>query len=483
MTRARLFAVALLAAACAEDVPGTPPPEQEVYFPLGAEVVTLDDAGEVLVVVNSNFDQRYNAGYVSTYSVETLTSLAGSGDVTTFVDSLEAAFISRVRIEQFGGDITLSDGTPRRVFVASRGRNVVTMIGLAEDGTLFCDDSPSAKRSDAFDCTAAHEVRTFADDPFPVAFVPQDGAGNAVATLAVGHLTVRDLGIRSDAVVRTIEYPRYEARVAQDVDPEVHVFDPTETSTIGREGFSQAQFSNNGGVAGLVFSPQAGFAATDGSPTGRLLIASAGQLNVSNSLTIIAGIFEDGVLRASGTPLALDVATSAIQTRGIRATVDGRRAYVGIRFQEGQTITQFNSGVAIVDTSSASPQFVSVFEVGEEGSRPSLVERADARLLYIPDLRLDRIFILDVTNDEPTLVGSIVGRANRVVNGEQIQARTLASPAQVAFTADGNFGFVTNFLNSTIAVLDTSDPDPRKHRVIARLGRNIDPEGDMEMPQ
>jgi hypothetical protein len=41
---------------------------------------------------------------------------------------------------------------------------------------------------------------------------------------------------------------------------------------------------------------------------------------------------------------------------------------------------------------------------------------------------------------------------------------------------------VSNFSNSTLAVLDVTDPDPRVHRVVARLGRNLDPEGEMEEP-
>ncbi len=485
MIRRLLLIGALCVSACAQEVPGVAPPEREVYFPIGAEVVNLPGAGDVLVVVSSNFDQRYNAGHVSTYSVASLIAMAGTGDTTTFVDSFEDsdAFISRVRIEQFGGDIAYRPGSPGRIFVASRGRNLVTMIGIGDDGTLFCDDSPSAPRTAAFDCTVAHEIRTFDDDPFAVAFVPSPASRNAEGTLAVGHVSVRSVGIRTNAVVKTIDFAAFDARRQTQVDPDCHPYEPAEE---GEEkptecvlaGFSEAEFINNGGVAGMQWS------STAAGGEGRLMVASAGALANANSLTLISGAFDsEGVLFADDV-LSLDLQASAVQSRGLRVTADGTRTYVGVRFQEGQTVTQFNSGVAVVDTSSVAIRLLSVFEVGEEGSRPSLLERADGvRLLYIPDLHLDRVFILDVTRDAPNLVGSVAGLANRTIDGQVIQAETLASPTQIAFDSAGEYGFVTNFLNSTIAVLDLRDPDPRQHKLIARLGRNIDPEGDMEKPE
>lgn len=476
----RLFVLGVLcAAACAQEVPGVAPPEKEIYFPIGAEIVNVGGE-DILVVVSSNFDQRYNAGYVSTYSVASLIRLAGDGSSTVFVDELGVPFISRVRIEQFGGDIAYAPaaqtGGTGRIFVASRGRNVVTMIGIGDDGALFCDDSMNTPRTSAFDCSRAHEVRTFADDPFAVAFVPGSADGSIRATVAVGHLTVRSTGSRNNAVVKTIELAAYESRLTRDVIDEPLPFDPFDNDP-SPAGFSEAEFVNNGGVSGMVW------AQVTTATTGRLFVASAGALANANSLTLIGAEFDENRVLKSADVLALDVAVSAVQSRGLRVTSDRSRAYVGLRFQEGQTVSQFNSGIAVIDTSRDAMRLLSVIEVGEEGSRPSLLEREDARLLYIPDLHLDRVFILDVTRDEPKLVGSIVGLVNRTVEGQVIQAETLASPTQMAFSSDGQYGFVTNFLNSTIAVIDLRDPDPRAHKVIARIGRNIDPEGEMEMPE
>lgn len=477
--RLLMIAALLLGAACAEELPGIAPPEREVYFPIGMQVVSTAGAGDVLVVSSSNFDQRYNAGYVSTYSVAQLLALAGTGESTTFVDSLDGpAFLSRVRIEQFGGDLVYAEpagGGPGRIFVPSRGRNLVTMIALGDDGVLSCDAGGLAPRTEAFDCTAAHEIRTFADDPFPLALAPPR-AQHPRGALLVGHLTPRSDAVRSNAFLASMDVAAFEARLSGQVvgrpfDPELE-----EDERLPADQFQTIVVPDSGGVGGVAWSASA----IDGD--GAFLISSAGSLTGGAVSMVAASFTDDGTLTRRAA-LLLDLEASIIQTRGIRISETATRAYVSVRFAEGQTISQFNAGIAIVDISTSPLRLVSVFEVGEELARPSLLERNGARLLYLPDIRRDRIFIVDVTTDAPSLVGSIPGRANRTIDGKILQARTLASPPQVAFTSDEAYGFVANFANSTISVIDVSDPDPRAHRLIARLGRNIDAEGDEEMPE
>src|SRR5688572_26173806 len=172
--------------------------------------------------------------------------------------------------------------------------------------------------------------------------------------------------------------------------------------------------------------------------------------------------------------------------RALVVAPDSRRAYVSMRFfAPGDS---YNAGIAVIDLTQEQMQVIDVLEFGDELQRPFLrevtVDGQTSRYIYVGDIRRDKLYIIDVTTDSPILVKEIDGRGTRTIEGQTVQARLLDSPSQIAFaTRNGrSLGFVTNFSNSTLAVLDVTDPDPRMHRIVARLGRNIDPEGEMEKP-
>ena len=98
----------------------------------------------------------------------------------------------------------------------------------------------------------------------------------------------------------------------------------------------------------------------------------------------------------------------------------------------------------------------------------------------VPDLRSDRVYVLDVGQDVPLLIHVIEPKAS-----PSAASRLLAAPAQIAIAPASTrarlggrtLAFVANFGNSTLGVLDLSDPDPRNHRVAARLGRALSDDG------
>lgn len=483
-----VWASALIAlAACAEEVPGVEPPVEEVYFPIGAVATTLTDP-PVLIVVSSNFDQRYNAGHLSTYRLQGLVDLANDGRAAgalNFVDALEGsgAWVSRVRIRQLAGEALLvpsADGTSHRIFTASRGRNLVTMVAMDDSGNLGCA-ADGADLVPALDCTPSAEYRTIADDPFPMAWSPlgrdPDDSSALVAgrgTVAVGHLTPRVDGARLLSTVAALDVDDFETRVTTTptLVPEPAI--PTAEGEPNR----RLTMPGVGGVSGVIWV---------GDDTGGAFI-SASRLFSTNGALVVRSLelsttaATDLVVRDT---LVLHQEVSAQQTRGICKFADDDRIVISTRFDEAG-IDAFNGGITIVDTSTLTDlRVAAVYEVGEELARPTCHERANGqKLVYLPDIRLNRIFIVDVTTNRPSLVGSISGYATRTLEGEPTQVGILSSPAEVTIAElnGETWGFVTNFSNSTLAVLDLRGDDPRDHQVIARLGRNIDAEGDAEAP-
>lgn len=67
-----LLAVVSAALGCGSD--GAPPPPGRIYFPIALEISadSADDGGDYLVVANSNFDLRYNAGSLQAYDLNVL---------------------------------------------------------------------------------------------------------------------------------------------------------------------------------------------------------------------------------------------------------------------------------------------------------------------------------------------------------------------------------------------------------------------------
>ena len=58
----------------------------------------------------------------------------------------------------------------------------------------------------------------------------------------------------------------------------------------------------------------------------------------------------------------------------------------------------------------------------------------------------------------------------------------LSGPSHIAVATRGQrtLGFVANFSNSTLAVIDVTDADVSQHRVLGRMGRVLEPDGTGE---
>lgn len=457
----------LLGVACAETEPGTPPPLDQLFYPTALAFAPGSIPSEDrLLVSNSNFDQRYNASTIMALSVEQLFELANQLSFDAPIETMP--IVSAKKIPSLSGEIVLAASSSispaNKAFVTSRQGNFLTMLRL-ESGVLACDNAGQPLVL-GFDCTAGHMVDTGGSDPFALSFVPgQTGQG----FIATGHLRTTnrpreeirpDIGIVTFTDVDLFEQRLLDEAAGQELSSPV--LDVTVPTLTGVSGVSAA-------------------VATQDASGHELLIVDLNQTAGAVSVWEISQETSSLSVKANS-KLSLGTLANSFSTRGLVTTSSADRAYVSLRFSESSGA--YNAGIAVLAReSSGSYALRNVYEFGSELGRPALLEKGNGeRLLYVGDIRSDRIWILDVTSDAPLVVGELSGRAPAEIDGVAVRRRILDAPSHISFISrDGRtLGFVSNFSNSTLAVIDVTDPDPRNHSIIGRLGQVIEPDGTGE---
>ncbi|MFT6397610.1 MAG: DNA-binding beta-propeller fold protein YncE [Bradymonadia bacterium] len=181
-----LLALAVLAGGCSE-FEGPIPPGDALYFPVS---VLAHPNGEVLYIVNSNFDAQYRTD-------------VGGTVVVVDTETFEILSETTVQIGSFGGGLALNDAggtSPDKLFVAVRGDDSVVVLSVSPDGrTIDCDGS-----GDALAC----RVRGVPSDPFSVVSLPHpfDSDGNELEDVEL----VATASIDGGVAYITIDGGRYE---------------------------------------------------------------------------------------------------------------------------------------------------------------------------------------------------------------------------------------------------------------------------------
>lgn len=457
--RCALLFAAGVAAGCAEDLPGSPPPADQLHFPVSMVLVPgVSPADDHLVICNGNFDQRYNSGSLISLPVETLFEQALAAELER--PSATLPVTDSLRVRSLCGALAYQESAPGvgRLFFTSRLDRSFGMVRVQAGGQLAC--SGAGEPLLGTDCTSGHAVGLESTDPFAVASIPPlPGAEQGVVVVGIfGNRT-------QPAELVQLDGARLDDRA--DRDP---ALDPIITR--GSSGLE--------GVSSLLYLPAPALGSTNGVLLGGALIATAdaGLPIISYAINASAEGFSLGAPRRPASNGARDL----IAARGFVASEDLTRLYVTVRIEESSPeragAIRFNAAVAVVSLEGSTPALISLVEVGEELGPPALLERAGRRLLYVPDHRTGRLWVLDVTRDVPAIVSVILPVGERVApDGSRVRARLLAVPTALVFAERGGrtLGFLTNFANSTLAVLDVTPADPRQHAIIARFGQDQDP--------
>lgn len=473
---------ALLFGACAEDLPGIIPPGDQLYYPTGlASLQDNSGAPQFLAICNSNFDQRYNAGSIMTLSYDQLFAMTPAQG-PAFIETVPVEGF--VRVQNFCGDLVAGpvrvegsttefvDGE-HRLFAAIRGRNRLTMV-RENRGALSCQTIASPVLGT--DCSPSYSVRTNFGDPFAVAYAPNE------EVVAVGHLLTQQNESAGDLItgIAHVTAKIFDQRVAIEDDGK----DPETEDTVA----TLERFTNISGTNAMAFVPGAAIGSQYGS-----FLQGGRRVNLNTRTT--AALVGFDISKSTDGKVAVDLNFNGLnlqdeaavqEVRGIVLTETATRAYVSVRFEGASQ--SVNSGLAVV--SIAPPHALRVLaatEAGDELGAPALIEETingrAVRVVYVPDTRLDAIWVFDVSTDRPELISKIDGRAERMLaDGRTILAHTLDAPAKIVFvTRNGRrLGFVSNFSNSTLAVIDATNPLAPNTEVIARFGQALTPDGENE---
>lgn len=498
-----LLTAALTLGACADRNVGQSIPADQLYFPIGLQVLGDEAAGQQLAVLSSNYDQRFQSQQVSLLDVDLIldgvlnalgtpdgegacTRAQANGPVYTdgFVFDGNNAVLSRVRLPGVGGELVAvpASVSGHWLFTTSRLDSALIMMFADADGRLGCANSQEELIRNT-DCTRRYITNSQAEDPFSVA----RGVGPNGPYIAVGHLFPYVSGFDQFGAVTffdesaLIAQATSTAPLSEAEDEAARESDIVSTSTLAFiDGLNITATAGIGAVAyaashprqallvlSLRFRPELALNALEFGPAGEGSTLPAGTL---------VPVVSDQV--------RLDTLTNAIGGRGLAMTDDGR-SVASLRFSEPGVTS--NAGLLVVRVDGPLLESFPVLEVGSELGPPAVRPRRTPEgqlLAYAGDLIDDKIWIVDISRDIPRPAGEIIGRAPRSADGRNFFARVLDAPTSMAFAtrADRTYAFVGNFANSTLAVLDVSESlPPQQHCVLARVGRDVDANGESEL--
>ncbi len=448
-----------------------------------------------MIVGSSNFDRRFNAGRLFSFSVTALADLVPPASTDVFFrNDFGDAIIDSVRVDSFSGELavvnltTVGDAPSPHVLSPSRFNNELAVVRVAPDGSLSCELEGSPRET-GFDCTDSHRVGLLARDAYRVTVAELVTSSTTTVeqkdrqqVIAVGSLSALFFGGVPQGTMSFMTSDYLEQRLTGALQP------VSADENCNVNDLPLVTVRGIGGIVPLIPTP------VDTASAAEMLSLSFNSASPTLALVRhrITTELEPGdcpdpeaenIDIVPTQEVRLDAELSAFQGRGLVSSGDGTRAYATVRFPDARDT--FNSAVVVVDVTTDPVRLISAVEVGEELGRPSLDERPDgARLLYVGDMRTDQIYVLNVITDQPVVTARIEGRGLRDFDGDVRQVRLLDQPAETVFVQDGDrrLAFVSNFTNSTIGVIDVTDTDPRRHRVIARLGRDLDPQGESEGP-
>lgn len=458
-------------AACAVGTPGIDVPTDQLHFP-----VAIERVGDRLLVLNTNFDRRYTGGSVSVLSVPALLAAAAAGlpegAAPVVVRDPAGAFLATKQVPSFGSHLATrarSDGG-HDVFALSRGEHSVTWLELEGD-TLTCNPD-DVEPWPGTDCAPGRIADTGFLDPASLLVLDDVGAEGS---LLIAHARATPDSIASLIAAETrlgvVDLATFRAGFAA-----------SSTQSFARV---VSNAPRRGGYLTLVRT------ATPG-----VILAGTGEGSLSEPALVGDAALTPLRLSVSAGALAIDAEasvavgslSSAASTRGLVIEPSGQRAYATLRMRQATTRTGvsgepriYNSVVATVDLRTRA--VLGLVELGSELGALYYVARPPPLrpLLYVPDHRTGELLVLDVGSALPELV-AIVGERREGAN--TTTPAFLRVPTDLEWVESGGktFVFATNFGNSTLALLDVSDADPRKHRVVARFGRAIGDDGLTEAP-
>jgi DNA-binding beta-propeller fold protein YncE len=451
MCRAQLplLAALWLCAGCPASGDEVRPPDDQFYFPTGMDIAPDES---VLFVSSGNTDLRYDSGTVQVVDLDTLDAIVRDwlldGSVsdnrdcdvdlmvpyTLVCDEREAINVEAgVRIGNFATDLKvqqLEDENALRLFLAVRGDPSLTWVDYdVDERELSCGDGGGAFP----ECDDAHRLvqlrndedfTALPDEPFGV-YVDSDNGYVVTTHLSNGAISLADAPpdggtpILSDAVGNL---------------------------------FAPDQFGQRGAVAAHGRLP--------GSDGDRIYVTSRVDSRIQ-TLVVAAGSGGFPVLVPTEYFFMNRAVSPSTDGRGIAFSSDGTRAYV---------VNRAPPMLHILDTSLDTDgvprnEFVAGVELCAEASNLTVVEAPEPKEgEEAEDQKGDRVYVACFRNGQIWSIdprGAVVDAIIDVGRG----------PHALAASSKYQRLYVSNNLESTIAVVDLTPGAETENRVVLRLGR------------
>jgi DNA-binding beta-propeller fold protein YncE len=427
MLRCLLVAAALLlASGCMPDSAGVSPPSDRFFYPTAA---SLTPDGDHLAVASSNFDLAYSNGTVLVIDLDRVLAELVSGCPDEGCEPVEESpFVLEDETVRTGSYASFlertSDGT--RMYLTVRGDTSLTYLDMdagAEPGlklTCFDRDDPPKGRK----CDSDHRVTSGLNaDPYAITIkresYPHEGTGGetVVDWIFVTHLTSGQLSV-FEAEVNPLERDIAPRHVLQD-----NSF-PQGISSVQLHPLTSSTF----------------YAATRHSTTLLTFTFATDPADFGSSTRI-----------AQGRTIPLSVVSDGHDSRDLVFSHDGSMAYVSNRSP---------NSLVIIDTSVDAYGWPRNQVVGavELDSGPSLVEAWsppgwDQEWVYVTCYNKDRIYVIDPVLRTPVDV-ILTG------NGPHVM---VTDPERL-------LGYLVNFIESTVSVIDLDPASATFNDIRATLG-------------
>lgn len=442
----RCVAALCLVSGCTADSSEVRPDPDELFFPTGV-VVAPDES--VAFVTNANSELRFDSGAVQVFDLQVIDDVIrawnttgefplgdqngdGEDDCEQDPDHSETLTCDEflfmrpgagVRIGNFATDIALQDlmNGAYRVVVPTRGDPSIAWADWNGE-RLLCGGS-----TDFSLCDDTHRL-SYVHDDASLSGIPEEPFGvyadSAGEFAVVTHLT--------SGAVTLIDSPRDGGNVQiADVLTGIFAADPT-----------------NGlrGATGVVGRP--------GSGPGIVYVGSRTEDRIQ-TFTVGRPINDAPPFLLPGNWFFLDAVGgntgSSNDTRGMTFSPDGERLYL---------VNRRPPSLQVFDTSLSPTGFpkneaIGATDICRQASTVTVGGSGDGERAYVSCFQDGQIYVVDprgsVTVEDIVLVGR--------------------GPYAVAAARTRNKVFVTNFLEDTIAVVDTQPGSPTLNRVVLRIGK------------
>lgn len=461
-----MVGLCITVAACVRTLPGQDPPAAaRLYYP---NRMALSGDGNSLFVVSTNFDERYNVGWITRVDLPTLLPmLAADANVIVDENQASASLTQSVRVPSLAGDLVV-DAAHNRAYLAHRGQGIITSLDIttnaqgqtdidcgdktaadAQLGLTHLEQQTSCDRAHMFDLTRANRATSattdvhYWSDPFALALVST--AGNEYPTLMAGFLgastllamqpgpNAQDLSIKQPIALSSATLGHLLAI------PQGPGLPPAAGSLLGTTHFAPEQTAR-----GALYAVDVSLLLSDP--------AQAKQSVVRYDLGQMLG--------AGDSPA--DITGVVFSTR------DASRLFVAHRSPSAvvmlartvQSSSSFDPNGQLQTKSAVGFELKDVQTTGDKRlSQMAYVERDAGDVLAVLSLTGDMLYLFDVSGDSLLLSG-------------RYQFAPGQGPVDIVHVVDGaqhHYLFVTTFFDHGLTVLDISSPKLGDIRLAASI--------------